>query len=133
MKHKDSEILRIVISHIDYLLICHIRNIRITKGLSQIELSRKLNLADGFVSKVEAFSERSKYSIRHLKLLADALDCTIADLIPNEHPKYDFIALDLKKSHKVNKDGIVSSKMFQTIECITPIESTKYPLKNKPS
>jgi transcriptional regulator with XRE-family HTH domain len=129
MSGQDSNILRVVISQIDYLLICQIRELRLAKGLSQIELSRKLDLADGFVSKVEAFSERAKYSIRHLKLLADALECSIAHLFPDENPKFDYITLELRRINKVNKDGTISKKPIQIVERITPVEKTQYPLE----
>jgi transcriptional regulator with XRE-family HTH domain len=122
MNVKKEEILYVEISHLDYLLICHIREIRKIKKLTQLQLSHSMKLADGFISKVETFSERAKYSIRHLKLLADVFECDIVDLIPKEVPKYDIVRLTLKRTNKTNKDGSISNKKETTVLKIEPIE-----------
>lgn len=121
MNVKKEEVLYIEISHLDYLLICHIRDKRKAKMLTQLQLSQKMKLADGFISKVETFSERAKYSIRHLKLLADVFECDITDLIPKEVPRYDMVRLTLKRTNKTNKNGSASNKKETTVVKIEPI------------
>jgi transcriptional regulator with XRE-family HTH domain len=122
MNDKKEQFLYVEISHLDYLLICHIRDKRIDSKLTQLQLSHKMKLADGFVSKVETFSERAKYSVRHLKLLADVFECDIVDLIPKELPQYDIIRLTLKRTNKTKRDGSISNKKETLIMKIEPLE-----------
>lgn len=121
MNVKKEDVLYIEISHLDYLLICHIRDKRKAKKLTQLQLSQKMKLADGFISKVETFSERAKYSIRHLKLLADVFECDIVDLIPKEVPRYDMVRLTLKRTNKTKRNGSISNKKETTVVKIEPI------------
>ncbi|UBM58769.1 helix-turn-helix domain-containing protein [Marinilongibacter aquaticus] len=110
MAEPESEILYVEMSHMDYLLIMHVREIRKASGLTQLQLSQKMKLSDGFVSKVETLTERAKYSIRHLPLLAEAFNCSLSDLIPVEYPKFDMIRLTLERKRMLNKDGSLSKR-----------------------
>jgi transcriptional regulator with XRE-family HTH domain len=123
MTDKKEETIYVEISHLDYLLICHVREIRKEKKLTQLQLSHNMKLADGFVSKVETFSERAKYNIRHLKLLSDVFECDIIDLIPKEVPIYDIVRLTLKRINKTNMDGSVSNKKETIVIKIEPVEN----------
>ncbi|MGA9651570.1 helix-turn-helix domain-containing protein, partial [Pedobacter sp.] len=89
----EDELIFIEISQLDFLLIERVRTLRIANGMTQLQLTQKMKLADGFISKVETFTERAKYSIRHINLLASALNCTIQDILPLEQPKYDMVIL----------------------------------------
>lgn len=120
MASKSEEILYIEISEIDYLLILHIKELRIKKGITQLQLSQKMKLADGFVSKVETLSERAKYSIRHLPLLAKVLGVEIKDLIPSKSVTYDLVVLTLRKTNKINNDGSVSVKKVVEVINLEP-------------
>ncbi len=51
---------------IEQYVIDQVREKRKEAGLSQIELSQKLNMSDSFVSHVETPSRRAKYNINHL-------------------------------------------------------------------
>jgi transcriptional regulator with XRE-family HTH domain len=121
MARLTDDIVYIEISEMDYLLICFIRDLRTRKGLTQLQLSQRMKLADGFVSKVETFTERAKYSIRHLPLLASALECEIKDFFPKLVPKYDQIQLTIKRTNRTNKDGSLSSKKFSEVINIEPV------------
>ncbi|MCX2584339.1 hypothetical protein OQ267_11060 [Pedobacter sp. MR22-3] len=81
-----------------------------------------MKLADGFVSKVETYTERAKYSIRHINLIANALNCKIQDVLPLEQPKYDMVRLTLKRTNKINKDGSISQKKTTEVITIEPKE-----------
>jgi len=121
MAEKTEEILYVEISEMDYLLICNVKDLRKEIGLTQLQLSQKMKLADGFVSKVETFIERAKYNIRHLPLLAKALDCEISDLFPKQIPKNDQVKLTLLRTNRVNRDGSVSTKKVTEVIKIEPI------------
>jgi len=115
MAEITEEIIYTEMSEMDYLLICFIRDLRILKGITQLQLSQRMKLADGFVSKVETFSERAKYSIRHLPLIAKAFDCSIPELIPKEAPLYDQVRLTIKRTNRTNKDGSISRKKITKV------------------
>jgi len=53
-------------------------------GLSQLELSQKLDLNDSFISHVESTSKRAKYNINHLNQIAKILNCSPKDFWPDE-------------------------------------------------
>ena len=120
MAKKTEELLYVEISEMDYLLICHVRDLREEIGLTQLQLSQKMKLADGFVSKVETLVERAKYNVRHLPLLAKAFDCEIKDLFPNQTPKYDLVKLTLLRTNRINRDGSVSTKKETKVIKIQP-------------
>lgn len=113
----DDDLFFVEISHLDFLLIERVKALRIANKMTQLQLTQKMKLADGFVSKVETYTERAKYSIRHINLLANALNCKIQDILPLEQPKYDMVKLTLRRVNKINKDGTISQK--KTTEVIT--------------
>ena len=121
-RNSDHEIVTIEISHLDYLIIVNVRNLRTKFGLSQVSLTQKMGLSEGFVGKVELYTERAKYSIRHIHLLASALNCTIQDILPLEQPRYDMVILTLRRTKKVNKDGSLSQKKTTEVIKIEPKE-----------
>lgn len=123
-QNSNPEIVTIEISHLDYLIIANVKNLRSKLGLSQVSLTQKMGLSEGFVGKVELFTERAKYSIRHIKLLASALNCTIQDVLPLEQPKYDMVILTLRRTNKINKDGSLSQKKITEMIKIEPKEES---------
>ncbi|GAA4196151.1 hypothetical protein GCM10022289_01420 [Pedobacter jeongneungensis] len=124
-RNSNPEIVTIEISHLDYLIIVNVKRLRIEQSLSQVSLTQKMGLSEGFVGKVELFTERAKYSIRHINLLANALNCKIQDILPLEQPKYDMIKLTLKRANKINKDGTISQKKTTEVISIEPKEEIK--------
>jgi len=117
-----AETVTIDISHLDYLLIMHVKSLRIIHGLSQVSLTQKMGLSEGFIGKVELFTERAKYNIRHIKLLASALNCNIQDILPLEQPEHDMVRLTLKRTNNINKDGSFSKKKTTEVIKIEPLE-----------
>jgi len=122
--NSNPEIVTVEISHLDYLIIVNVKNLRSKLGLSQVSLTQKMGLSEGFVGKVELFTERAKYSIRHINLLARALNCTIQDILPLEQPKYDMVILTLRRTNKINKDGSLSQKKTTEVIKIEPKEKS---------
>lgn len=123
-RNSNPEIVTIDISHLDYLIIVNVKNLRIDKGLSQVSLTQKMGLSEGFVGKVELYTERAKYSIRHIYLLASALNCKIQDILPLDQPKFDMVKLTLRRTNKINKDGSLSQKKITEVITIEPKEKS---------
>lgn len=120
----EDELIFVEISQLDFLLIERVRALRLASKMTQLQLTQKMKLADGFISKVETFTERAKYSIRHIHLLASALNCTIQDILPLEQPKYDIVILTLRRTNKINKDGSMSQKKTTEVIEIEPKEKS---------
>ncbi|MEQ7802052.1 helix-turn-helix transcriptional regulator [Pedobacter sp. ASV1-7] len=111
-----EEIKTIEMSELDYRLILHIKGLRESRGLSQIELSHRMGLSSGFIGKVELITAPDKYSIRHLKLLADIFKVkNFADLFPSKMPAHDMIRLTLKITNDIKKDGTPSKKKITEV------------------
>lgn len=111
-----EEIKTIEISELDYRLILHIKDLREAYGFTQIDLSHRMGLSSGFIGKVELLTAPDKYSIRHLKLLADVFNFkSFADLFPKKVPANDMIKLTFKITNNVKKDGTPSKKRITEV------------------
>lgn len=112
----------IIISELDYLIIERVKTLRSKKNLSKQELSKNMGVAAGFVGKVETISLRDKYNIRHLYLIAKALNLkSIHELLPKKLPKNDLVKITYIKVSKINKDGTESKQMEEKVIKIEPI------------
>jgi transcriptional regulator with XRE-family HTH domain len=100
----------------DWYLIDRVRNLRIEKKMSQVRLAIAMELAEGFISKVENPRERAKYNIRHLNLLAKAFKCSPLDLLPAEPLPYDMVKVTLRIEHKGKKKKVESNFLVLKIE-----------------
>ncbi len=69
---------------IEKYIIEKIKRLRKEHGLSQLELSQKLEMSDSFISHVEAPSKRAKYNINHLNRIAEIFKCSPKDFWPEE-------------------------------------------------
>lgn len=115
--------LTIIISELDYLIIENVKALRIKRKISKQQLSVKMGVANSFVGKVENFSFRDKYNIRHLRLIAKALKLpTIKELIPADIPANDMIEITYEKISKVNDNGIIGK---QTEDKVINIKEVK--------
>ncbi|MEZ5380173.1 MAG: helix-turn-helix transcriptional regulator [Microthrixaceae bacterium] len=61
-----------------------LRRLRLDRGMSQVQLGKAAGIDNSTVSLIEA-GERQGHPAT-IKALADALDCTVADLITEEAP-----------------------------------------------
>lgn len=100
------EIVEKEMSHLDYLLIIHIKSLREKNGWTQLELSQRMGVAKSFVGNVENLTERHKYSIRHLGLLKKAFNYThISQLFDFNGPTHDKVILTIEITKSNNQDG----------------------------
>lgn len=91
-----TETIELEISEIDLYVINKVRELRVPKGLSQVKLSILMGLTEGAIGKIENPKERAKYNIRHLNLLAKALQCSPRDLLPEKPLRHDLIKVKMK-------------------------------------
>jgi transcriptional regulator with XRE-family HTH domain len=104
------------ISKLDHEVILLVRALREKRGFSQRDLSEKMKLSKSFVGKVEALGQPDKYSLRHLNLIAKALNiASVKTLIPSGIQKYDMVEIIYEKVSKLNKDGSQSKQFDERI------------------
>jgi transcriptional regulator with XRE-family HTH domain len=72
------------LTNIEKYIIDRIKSMRKEHGLSQLELSQKLEMSDSFISHVEAPSKRAKYNINHLNKIAEIFKCSPKDFWPDK-------------------------------------------------
>lgn len=70
------------IEPIEQYVIDVVRRMRIEKKISQKELSYALNLSIGFIGNVESSKFRAKYNLSHINKLAEILECSPKDFLP---------------------------------------------------
>lgn len=108
----------IIISQFDYDLMLHVKKLREEKGWDTEELSLKMGLTKSFVGNVESFTQRHKYSIRHISLLAKAFGYkNISKLVNIPTPKNDMIKLTIES--ELNNSGRVINTILINIEPYT--------------
>lgn len=73
------------ISALDWYVIHAVKKLREERGLSQADLSFKMDFYDIFISQMESEQTPAHYNISHLNLLARILKCSIHDFFP-KHP-----------------------------------------------
>ncbi|SHL43169.1 hypothetical protein [Flavobacterium chilense] len=122
----EEEVIEIVISQLDFYLIEKVRDMRINSipYISQVALSQKLDLSEGFVSKVENLKQRARYNIRIVNRIVDIFNLqTYGDLFPAEIIKNDIVRIRIKlfkntKSNSKKVDEEISKKKYQVISTI---------------
>jgi transcriptional regulator with XRE-family HTH domain len=71
-------------SKIDLYVISKVKEKRLEKGISQVDLANELDVSVGFIGKIESLNYASHYNIRHLNLLAKILECSPKDFLPDK-------------------------------------------------
>lgn len=69
---------------IELYVIEKVKEMRISKGISQANLARLLDVSEGFIGNIENPSYRDKYNIRHLNQLAKIFKCSPKDFLPEK-------------------------------------------------
>jgi len=83
-----------------------------------------MKLSSGFIGKVELLTSPDKYSIRHLKLLADIFESKkIGDIFPDVIPTNDLVVLTVRITNNLKKDGSVSKKKLSEVIKIEPVKN----------
>ena len=69
-------IIEIIISHLDFLLIERVRELRIQfkPYMDQVTLAQKIGVSEGYIGNIENPKIQSKYNIRMLHRVAEALN-----------------------------------------------------------
>lgn len=71
-------------SKFDIAVADKVREMRISKGLSQRYIANVLNVSPGFIGQVESVNSETKYSLNQLNRLAKEFDCSPRDLLPEQ-------------------------------------------------
>ena len=129
----EEEVIEIVISQLDFYLIEKVRDMRINAipYISQVALSQKLDLSEGFVSKVENLKQRARYNIRLINRIVDIFDLqTYGDLFPPEIIKNDIVRIRIKlfknaKPYSKKNHEEVSKKKYEVIST-TPLSEDEF-------
>ncbi|MCX2837471.1 helix-turn-helix transcriptional regulator [Salinimicrobium sp. MT39] len=120
--------IQIIISYLDFFIIEKVRELRIraTPYMDQVTLAQHLGLSEGYIGNIENPKIRSKYNIRMLTRIAEALNLdSYKYFFPEDVLKYDLvkICLDLKKvstrKHEMDGEGNIV-KRFEVLS-ITPL------------
>ena len=109
-----KKIFEIQTTQFDLEFINHIKTIRKEKNFTKDELSLAMGVAKSFVSNVESFTQRHKYSTRHIALLAQAFGYkNISDLMKFPTPQYDKIKVTVKQTMNESGTKALSSEVVK--------------------
>ncbi|MGV0923741.1 hypothetical protein [Empedobacter tilapiae] len=101
----------------DFDLINHVKNIRKVNRITKDELSLKMNVARSFVSNVESYTQRHKYSTRHITLLAKAFGYkNIGELLNFPTPQYDRIKVTVVQTYNEAGTKVLKSEVVKIVE-----------------
>ena len=121
----DQQVKEKIITAIDWYVIGKVRELRKLK-FSQSELSREIGLSDGFIGRVENPNHSAVYSLRHLNLIAKALNVSIIDFLPKQKLDNDLIKVLIRwKSPTKIKKGEVNYDVVSIVP-LTPEEIVDY-------
>ncbi|WP_304343883.1 helix-turn-helix domain-containing protein [Chryseobacterium koreense] len=114
-----DKVIEYATTQFDFDLTNHIKILRKSKSLNKEDLSIRMGLAKSFVGNVESYTQRHKYSTRHITLLAKALGIkNISKLMNFPTPEYDRIKVTVKQTMNENNTKVISSEVIK----IEPIE-----------
>jgi transcriptional regulator with XRE-family HTH domain len=122
MEKKQGKPIEIEIPEIDWYVINRVREVRTAKGISQEQLSIRMGFSEGFVAKVETFTDPAKYNLKHLNQIARALGVGFSELLPAKATSHDYLKIKLRRKKRVNKDGSLSTRTEVEVIEITPIK-----------
>jgi len=104
-------------THFDFDFVNHIKNLRQQKSWSQEELSLKMGVAKSFVGNVESYTQRHKYSTRHITLLARSFGLrNISDLMKFPTPQYDKIKVTVQQTYNETGTKVIKSQIIEIVE-----------------
>ncbi|MFY7937997.1 MULTISPECIES: helix-turn-helix domain-containing protein [unclassified Chryseobacterium] len=96
----------------DFDFVNHIKKLRKSIGLTKEELSLKMGLAKSFVGNVESYTQRHKYSTRHISLLAKAFGYkNISELMDFPTPQHDRIKVTVKQVYNESGTKVMESEV----------------------
>ncbi|MEO5966778.1 MAG: helix-turn-helix transcriptional regulator [Ferruginibacter sp.] len=102
------------VTQFDFDFINHVKGLRELNRYTKEDLSNKMGLSKSFVWNVESFTQRHKYSTRHIALLAKAFGFkNISDLMKFNTPRYDKIIITIKQTKNKSGTKIISSEVMR--------------------
>ena len=93
------ELVEIIISSLDLYTIEKVKELRNTASpkMSQGTLSQKLDLADGFISKVESYKQRSRYNLQHINKILNIFNLnSYNDFFPDKVIAQDMLKVRIE-------------------------------------
>ncbi len=96
MKEQDN------IGPIDQYLIDYVRELRISKELTQEDVANILHVSRSFIRDVESTNRRQKYNVGHINALADYFNISPRDFLPEKAIPVDQPSKDQKKVKAVS-------------------------------
>lgn len=109
-----EKILEHLTTQFDFDLTNHIKMMRKSKGFSKEDLSLKMGLTKSFVGNVESYTQRHKYSTRHITLLAKAFGLkNISKLMDFATPEKDRIKVTVKQTMNENGTKVMNSQVIK--------------------
>ncbi|MFT3793760.1 helix-turn-helix domain-containing protein [Flavobacterium sp.] len=73
-----------MLTEIELYIIQRVKEIRESRGLTQLDLSTRMGKGVGFIGDIEAPSKKAKYNIKHLNEIAKILECSPKDFWPEK-------------------------------------------------
>lgn len=116
-------VIEVIISHLDFLLIEKIRQIRLEAKLSQTALAHKIGVSEGFIGNIENHNQPKKLNIRLLARIATACGIkSYSNIFPIEVTQYDLVRIRiqffdkqaLEKQPKINGEPQERFKIIST-------------------
>ncbi|WP_295204403.1 helix-turn-helix transcriptional regulator [uncultured Chryseobacterium sp.] len=109
-----NKIINFETTQFDFDFINHVKRLRQLKKWSQDDLSMRMGLAKTFVGNVESFTQRHKYSTRHISLLAKAFGYkNISELMEFPTPEYDRIKVTVKQVYNESGTRVMESEVVK--------------------
>ena len=101
-------------TNFDFDFIEHVKNLRKLKDISQEELSLSMGVAKTFVGNVESYTQRHKYSTRHITLLAKAFGFkNVSELMNFPTPTNDRIRVTVQQTMNEANTKVISSEVLK--------------------
>lgn len=113
-------------SHIDFYVIENLRDLRVKSKpyIDQVDLAQRIGVSEGYLGQIENPKNRSKYNIRMVTRVANALGLkSYQDIYPSEVLENDLVKIRLKllksntKKHEIDEKGNVK-KRFDIISIV---------------
>lgn len=72
------------LTHIEQFVIDKVKEIRISRKISQEGIASILDMTKGFIGQIESHKQPAKYNLNHINLLAAELELSPKDFLPDK-------------------------------------------------
>ncbi|WP_312993147.1 helix-turn-helix domain-containing protein [Chryseobacterium flavum] len=109
-----EKIIQFETTQFDLDLIEHIKTLRKLNNITKEKLSLLMGVSKTFVGNVESYTQRHKYSTRHITLLAKAFGFdNVSQLLNFPTPKYDKIKVTIKQTLNENGTKVIHNEVVK--------------------